>query len=71
MRWTQVDITKDKLDQIAQMKAARDQQIGQEMQTISESTNEDEIMESLLRYRQLTGTAAQQGGSDAETQNNT
>ena len=70
-RWTQVDITKDKLDQIAQMKAARDQQIGQEMQTISESTNEDEIMESLLRYRQLTGTAAQQGGSDAETPNNT
>ena len=61
-RWTQTDITKEKLDQIAQMRAARDQQIEQEVATISQSTNEDEIMEALLRYRQLTGAAGFQGG---------
>ncbi len=54
-RWTQGDITKDILDQIAQSKAEQQRQIESEVDTISQSTDEDEIMDSLLRYRSLNG----------------
>ena len=54
-RWTQGDITKDILDQIAQAKAEQQRQIEAEVDTISNSTDEDEIMDSLLRYRSLNG----------------
>ena len=58
-RWSQGDITKDILNQIAQAKAERQQQLEQEVQTIENSTDEDEIMDSLLRYRELSGAAQQ------------
>ena len=58
-RWSQGDITKDILNQIAQAKAERQQQLEQEVQTIQNSTDEDEIMDSLLRYRELSGAAQQ------------
>ena len=64
-RWTQGDITKDILDQIAQAKAEQQRQIEAEVDTISQSTNEDEIMDSLLRYRSLNGieeAPEEQGG---------
>jgi len=71
-RWSQGDITKDILNQIAQAKAERQQQLEQEVQTIQNSTDEDEIMDSLLRYRELSGAAQQdmpeeQGGKSIMT----
>ena len=58
-RWTQGDITKDILNQISQAKAERQRQLEAEVDTISNSTNEDEVMDSLLRYRELSGAAQQ------------
>lgn len=58
-RWTQSDITKDKLDTLAKEKALKEQQLQQEMDILSQSTDEDEIMESLLRQRNLSGMDAQ------------
>lgn len=58
-RWTQMDITKEKLQEIAKMRKERKQAMEQEMNTISNSTDEDEIMDSLLRYRELSGGGAQ------------
>ena len=58
-RWTQGDITKDILNQIAQAKAERQKQLEAEVNTIENSTDEDEIMDSLLRYRELSGAAQQ------------
>ena len=58
-RWTQMDITKEKLQEISQQRQQRQQQVEQEVNTISNSTDEDEIMDSLLRYRELTGGGAQ------------
>lgn len=58
-RWTQMDITKEKLQEIAKMRKQRQQAVESEVNTISESTDEDEIMDSLLRYRELTGGGAQ------------
>jgi len=58
-RWTQMDITKEKLQEISQQRQQRQQQVEQEVDTISNSTDEDEIMDSLLRYRELTGGGAQ------------
>ena len=58
-RWTQMDITKEKLEEIAQARKQRQEAVQQEVATISESTDEDEIMDSLLRYRELTGGGAQ------------
>jgi len=56
-RWTQGDITKEILQSISQAKAQRQQQLEAEVETISNSTDEDEIMDSLLRYRELSGAA--------------
>jgi hypothetical protein len=58
-RWTQMDITKEKLEEIAQARKQRQEAVKQEVETISQSTDEDEIMDSLLRYRELTGGGAQ------------
>ena len=58
-RWTQMDITKEKLQEIAKMRKQRQQAVESEVNTISESTDEDEIMDSLLRYRELTGGGSQ------------
>ena len=54
-----MDITKEKLQEISQQRQQRQQQVEQEVNTISNSTDEDEIMDSLLRYRELTGGGAQ------------
>ena len=58
-RWTQGDITKDILERITQAKADQQQQLEAEVDTISSSTDEDEIMDSLLRNRELSGAAQQ------------
>ena len=58
-RWTQMDITKEKLQEISQQRKQRQDQVEQEVDTISNSTDEDEVMDSLLRYRELTGGGAQ------------
>ena len=58
-RWTQMDITKERLDAIAQSRAEREQAISQEMEVMQNSTNEDEILEALLRQREMTGQAEQ------------
>ena len=58
-RWTQSDITKDKLNTLAKEKAMKEQQMQQEMDVLSNSTDEDEIMDSLLRQRNLSGMDSQ------------
>ena len=58
-RWTQEDLTKEKIEQIAQARAQQQAMIQQEIQTIQNSTDEQEIMDALLRYRQLTGGGAE------------
>ena len=58
-RWTQNDITKDKMDQIAQQKAMQEAMMQQEMDILQNSENEDEIMDALLRQREMSGMAQQ------------
>jgi hypothetical protein len=58
-RWTQSDITKDKMDQIAQQKAMQEAMMQQEMSILQNSTDEDEIMDALLRQREMSGMAQQ------------
>ena len=58
-RWTQADITKDILDQIAQSRAQKQEQMQGEMDIIGSSTDENEILEALLRQRELSGAAEQ------------
>ena len=58
-RWTQADITKDILDQIAQSRAQKQEQMQGEMDVIGSSTDENEILEALLRQRELSGAAEQ------------
>ena len=58
-RWTQGDITKDKMDKIAQQKAMMEQQMQQEMDILQNSTDEDEIMDALLRQREMSGMGQQ------------
>ena len=58
-RWTQSDITKDKMDQIAQQKAMQEAMMQQEMDVLQNSTDEDEIMDALLRQREMSGMAQQ------------
>ena len=58
-RWTQGDITKDKMDQIAQQKAMQEAMMQQEMGILQNSTDEDEIMDALLRQREMSGMAQQ------------
>ena len=56
------------MNQIAQAKAERQQQLEQEVQTIQNSTDEDEIMDSLLRQREMSGMGQQTDQQIAGTQ---
>jgi hypothetical protein len=56
-KWTQVDGTKEMIDQISKMKAERERAKQQELDVMQNSTDEDEILEALLRQRELTGQA--------------
>ena len=58
-RWTQSDITKDKMEQIAEQKAMQEAQMQQEMDIMQNSTDEQEIMDALLRQREMSGMANQ------------
>ena len=58
-RWTQADITKDILGQITNARAEQQKQMQGEMDIIGKSTDEDEILEALLRQRELSGAAEQ------------
>lgn len=58
-KWTQQDQTKERLDSIAQEEAMQEQQMAQEMDIIQNSENEDEIMDALLRQRELSGIGQQ------------
>jgi len=54
-RWTQKDISKDVLEQLIQQKQMQQQQLQAEMDTLQNSTDEDEIMDALLRQREMSG----------------
>ena len=58
-RWTQADITKDILNQIANARAEQQKQLQSEMDIMEKSTDENEILEALLRQRELSGAAEQ------------
>tara|TARA_R100000808_G_C2150475_1_gene159211 strand:+ start:902 stop:2608 length:1707 start_codon:yes stop_codon:yes gene_type:complete len=58
-RWTQKDISKDVLEGIIQQKQMQQQQLQAEMDTLQNSTNEDEIMDALLRQRETSGIGRQ------------
>ena len=58
-RWTQMDNTKERLNMIAKAKADRDQAMSQELDVVNSSTDENEILEALLRQREITGQAEQ------------
>ena len=53
--WTQKDTTNERLEEIAKAKAEQAKQIQQEMDIINNSTSEDEIMDALLRQREISG----------------
>ena len=65
-RWTQGDITKDKMDQIAKQKAMMEAQMQQEMDILQNSTDEDEIMDALLRQREMSGMAQDTSDANAD-----
>ena len=67
-RWTQSDITKDKMDKIAEQKAQAEQQMQGEMDVLNKSEDEDEIMDSLLRQREMSGMGQQTDQQVAGTQ---
>ena len=58
-RWTQMDNTKERLNMIAKAKAERDDAMSQELDVVNSSTDENEILEALLRQREITGQAEQ------------
>ena len=58
-RFTQADITKDILNQITSARAEQQKQMQGEMDIIGKSTDENEILEALLRQRELSGAAEQ------------
>ena len=67
-RWTQADITKDKMDKIAEQKAQAEKQMQGEMDVLNESEDEDEIMDALLRQREMSGMGQQTDQQVAGTQ---
>ena len=67
-RWTQADITKDKMDKIAEAQAQAEEQMQNEMDILQNSEDEDEIMESLLRQREMSGMGQQTDQQVAGTQ---
>jgi len=54
-RWTQMDISKEILEGLIEQKQIQQQQMQQEMDTLGNSTDEDEIMDALLRQREMSG----------------
>ena len=54
-KWTQQDQTKERLDSLAQQEAMQEQQMAQEMDIMQNSTDEDEIMDAILRQREGSG----------------
>ena len=65
-RWTQKDISKELLENIVQQKQQQAQQMQSELDTINSSENEDEIMDALLRQREMSGIGRQ---TDENTSN--
>jgi len=54
-RWTQKDISKEILEGLVQQKEMQEQQMQQEMGIMQDSTDEDEIMDAILRQREGSG----------------
>ena len=54
-RWTQKDISKEILEGLVQQKEMQEQQMQQEMGIMQNSTDEDEIMDAILRQREGSG----------------
>ncbi len=54
-RWTQKDISKEILEGLVQQKEMQEQQMQQEMGVMQNSTDEDEIMDAILRQREGSG----------------
>ena len=65
-RWTQKDISKEILEGIVQQKQAQMEQLQQEMDIMQNSTDEDEIMDAILRQREGSGIGKE---TDANAQN--
>jgi len=65
-RWTQKDISKEILEGLIQQKQAQMQQMQDEMDVMQNSTNEDEIMDAILRQREGSGIGQE---TDANAQN--
>jgi len=69
-RWTQKDISKEILEGIVEQKQQQMMQMQQEMDTLQNSTDEDEIMDSLLRQRELSGIGKETDTNALPTNNN-
>tara|TARA_R110002020_G_scaffold438535_2_gene648979 strand:+ start:273 stop:2012 length:1740 start_codon:yes stop_codon:yes gene_type:complete len=67
-RWTQGDITKDKMEKIAEQQAQAEAQMQQEMAIMQNSTDEGEIMDALLRQREMSGMSQQTEEANIEQQ---
>jgi hypothetical protein len=65
-RWTQKDISKEILEGLIQQKQAQMAQMQQEMDIMQNSTDEDEIMDAILRQREGSGIGQE---TDANAQN--
>lgn len=67
-RWTQKDISKDVLEGIVQQKQMQQQQLQSEMDTLQNSESEDEIMDALLRQREMSGIGKETDTNALNTQ---
>ena len=54
-RWTQKDISKEILEEMLEQKRQREEAIQQQVQIMNTSTDEDEIMDAQLKYREMMG----------------
>ena len=60
-RWHEKDISKDILEEIIEQKKMQQQQQQQQMETLNSSTDENEIMETLLNQRAQMGAVPEEG----------
>ena len=67
-RWTQKDISKDVLEGIVQQKQMQQQQLQSEMDVLQNSESEDEIMDALLRQREMSGIGKETDTNALNTQ---
>lgn len=67
-RWTQKDISKDVLEGIVQQKQMQQQQLQSEMDVLQNSESEDEIMDALLRQREISGIGKETDTNALNTQ---